>query len=84
MNRMNAGIAQPQDLEIFRTGRSRLLDDLACEQAVINHVNETDMPEQEAAKLNAGSFKNRGERIFFVNQYRRHVRNLAEGNRFYQ
>jgi hypothetical protein len=84
MNSTNVGTSNPQDLEIFQTGRSRLLDDLACEQAVINHQNETDMPEHEAAPLNTASFRNRGERNFFVNQYRRHVRNLAQGNRFYQ
>ena len=70
-------------LKIFRTGRSLMIDDLAREQAILADANEIDMPEEEAANLNAASFENRGDRSFFKNQYRRHARNIAQGNRFY-
>lgn len=73
----------PQDLAIFRSGRSLSLDELANDQAVVNAENETDMTDEDAAMLNAASFRDRGERNFFKNQYRRHARNIAEGNRFY-
>jgi hypothetical protein len=53
------------------------------EQAILNSENETEMVEEDAALLNKASFRNRGERNFFKNQYRRHARNIAQGNRFY-
>lgn len=76
--------AQYRDLAIFRSGRSLALDGLAREQAVLNAENETDMTDEDAARLNADSFRDRGERNFFKNQYRRHARNIANDNRFYQ
>ena len=76
--------AEYKDLAIFRSGRSLALDELAWEQAVLNAENETDMSDEDAARLNAASFRDRGERSFFKNQYRRHARNIADGNRFYQ
>ena len=79
----NKTYIEPTDLAIFRNGRGLILDDLAREQAIINDSNEIDMTEQDAAMIYAASFRNRGERNFFVNQYRRHVRNIAAGNRFY-
>jgi hypothetical protein len=79
----NTGTTTYRDLSIFRTGRSLVLDELAREQAILNHANETDMSEEQAAELNQGSFRDRGEKNFFKNQYRRHKRNIAEGNRFY-
>ena len=72
------------DLDIFASGRSLTLDSLARAQTIVNQENETEMDEELAAALNAGSFRNRGERSFFKNQYRRHARNIADGNRFYQ
>ena len=72
-----------QDLAIFRSGRSPSLDELAREQAVLNAANETEMSEADAAELNAASFRDRGERNYFKNQFRRHARNIAEGNLFY-
>lgn len=66
--------AQYRDLAIFRSGRSLALDGLAREQAVLNAENETDMTDEDAARLNADSFRDRGERNFFKNQYRRHAR----------
>jgi hypothetical protein len=71
------------DLEIFKSGRSLLLDQLAREQAIIDAANETVLAEDDAATLNATSFRNRGDRNFFKNQYRRHARNIAAGNPFY-
>jgi hypothetical protein len=71
------------DLEIFRSGRSLQLDALAMEQAILNSANETEMVEEDAALLNKASFRNRGERNFFKNQYRRHARNIAQGSCFY-
>jgi hypothetical protein len=71
------------DLKIFKSGRSLVLDQLAIEQAIIDVANETDFTEDDAAALNATSFRNRGDRNFFKNQYRRHVRNIAAGNQFY-
>jgi hypothetical protein len=71
------------DLEIFRSGRSLVLDQLAREQAIIDGANETDLADDDAAMLNAISFRNRGDRNFFKNQYRRHARNIAAGNPFY-
>jgi hypothetical protein len=70
-------------LAIFRTGRSFILDNLASEQAILNRENETDMTDEDAAEINSASFQDRGERNFFKNSYRRHARNIAEGNRFY-
>ena len=75
--------AEQRALAIFRSGRSLALDTLATEQAILNSENETDMSDEDAARLNAGSFRDKGERNFFKNQYRRHVRNIGEGNRFY-
>ena len=72
-----------RDLDIFRNGRSIVMDDLAKEQALINDENETEMSGDLAAELNAASFRNRSERNFFKNQYLRHARNIAQGNRFY-
>ena len=71
------------DLEIFKSGRSLVLDELAREQAIVDSANETDLTEEDAANLNAASFRNRGDRNFFKNQYRRHARNIAAGNQFY-
>ena len=71
------------DLEIFKSGRSLLLDQLAREQAIIDAANETVLAEDDAARLNSTSFRNRGDRNFFKNQYRRHARNIAAGNQFY-
>lgn len=71
------------DLEIFRTGVSLKLDDLAREQAILAAANETDLEPEDAAAISAASFRNRGDRNFFVNQFRRHARNIAAGNRFY-
>lgn len=73
-----------QDLAIYRTGRSRALDLLAYEQVLLNCANDTDMTVEDASRINAASFRNREERIFFENQYRRHARNAAAGNRFYE
>ena len=75
--------ATTTDLAIFRTGRSLHLDTLAYEQAVLNTENETEMDEDLAALLNGGSFRNKGERNFFKNQFRRHTRNAAQNNPFY-
>jgi hypothetical protein len=63
--------------------RSIWLDELACEQAIINDANETDMDDTLAAEINRASFRTKAERSMFKNAYRRHVRNLADGNRFY-
>ena len=71
------------DLEIFKSGRSLILDQLAREQATIDAANETVLAEDDAATLNLTSFRNRGDRNFFKNQYRRHARNIATGNQFY-
>ena len=79
----NTTTTQYRDLAIFRNGRNLVLDKLAREQAILNDQNETDMPEEEAASLNLANFRNKGERNFFKNQYRRHARNIAEGNRYY-
>ena len=76
--------AEHKDLAIFRSGRSLALDELAREQAVLNAENDVEMGDEEAAGLNAASFRDKGERSFFKNQYRRHARNIADGNRFYQ
>ncbi len=72
-----------KDVDIFQNGRSIKLDDLAREQAIINSENETEMSGDLAAQLNAASFRNQGERNFFKNQFLRHARNIAQGNRFY-
>ncbi|MBK5295289.1 MAG: hypothetical protein JJE04_26880 [Acidobacteriia bacterium] len=79
----NATAAQERDLAIFRNGRSLALDELGREQAILNAENETEMDDENAADLNAESFRNKGERNFFKNQHSRHMRNIAEGNRFY-
>lgn len=75
--------AQYQTLRFFRTERSFFLDGLASDQAVVASANETELTEDDAAMINARSFRNNGERNFFVNQYRRHARNIAQGNPFY-
>ncbi|MEP7363837.1 MAG: hypothetical protein ABI972_11325 [Acidobacteriota bacterium] len=72
-----------QHLAIFRSGRSLVLDELAREQAILNSENETEMSEVDAALINGASFRSVRERSYFKNQYRRHARNIAEGNRFY-
>jgi hypothetical protein len=74
---------QYTDLEIFATGRSLVLDDLARDQAIIDAANDTDLTEDDAAKVNRASFRNRGDQNYFKNQYRRHKANIAAGNSFY-
>jgi len=80
----NATTTQYKDFSIFRTGRSLAMDELAREQAIINSENETEMSDEQAARLNAASFRNKGEHNFFKNQHRRHARNIAGGNPFYK
>ena len=70
-------------LQMFRKGRGLQLDSLAAEQAILSSVNDTDLSDDDAASINAASFKTRGERNFFKNQYRRHARNIAQHNPFY-
>ena len=71
------------DLDIFTNGISLKLDDLAREQAIIDAENDIALDPEDAAQINAASFRNRGDRNFFRNQYRRHARNIAAGNPFY-
>ncbi len=69
----NATATEQVDLAIFRNGRSLALDALAREQAILNHENETEMSDEDAARINGASFRNKGERNFFKNQHRRHM-----------
>jgi hypothetical protein len=69
--------------EIFRTGISLKLDELAREQAIIDAANDGSLEPEDAANINRASFRNRGDRNFFKNQYRRHASNIAAGNQFY-
>jgi hypothetical protein len=80
---MKTTAARHQTLRIPRTQRSLYLDALASAQAIVASSNDTDLTEDDAATINARSFRNKGERNFFVNQYRRHARNIALGNPFF-
>jgi hypothetical protein len=75
--------AQYETFQILRTQRSLYLNGLASDQAIVADANETDLTEDGAATINARSFRNKGERNFFVHQYRRLARNIAQGNPFY-
>lgn len=77
-------IIEQRGFEFYRSGRSLAMDEVAREQAILNHVNGDDsMSAEEAANLNEDRFRNRRERTYFKHQFVRHTRNIAEGNRFY-
>jgi hypothetical protein len=67
----------------FQTTRASQISDLAYEQAILAAENETPMDAELAATLNAGELRNEYERRQFKHDFRRHMRNIAEGNRFY-
>jgi hypothetical protein len=54
------------------------------EQAIIAHENETDLDADTAAQINAASLRTEQEGRQFKHDFRRHVRNIAEGNPFYK
>ena len=60
------------------------INDLAMEQAILAHENETPMDADIAAQINAASLRTEPERRQFKHDFRRHVRNIAEGNPFYK
>ena len=70
-----------QDATLERAVR---INDLAYEQAVLADGNEIDMDAEQALVLNAGSLRSKSERRQFKHDFRRHMRNIAEGNPFYQ
>jgi hypothetical protein len=59
------------------------IDDLAREQAILAHANEIDMDDQDAMRINRASLPTREAQILFKHSFRRHARNIAEGNPFY-
>ena len=60
------------------------INDLAMEQAIIAHENETDLDADTAAQINAASLLTEQECRQFKHDFRRHVRNIAERNPFYK
>ncbi len=59
------------------------IHELAMEQAIQNHVNEVDMDPNDAVEINRASLPTRDAQILFKHNFRRHTRNIAEGNPFY-
>ena len=60
------------------------INDLAMEQAILADANEADMDAETAARINAASLPTEQERRQFKHDFRRHVRNIADGNPFYK
>jgi hypothetical protein len=60
------------------------INDLAMEQAIIAHENETDMDADTAAQIKAAGLRTEQEGRQFKHDFRRHVRNIAEGNPLYK
>jgi len=63
--------------------RAERINDLAYEQAIFAAENETPMDAELALALNAGELRHEYERRQFKHDFRRHMRNIADGNRFY-
>ena len=63
--------------------RATQINDLAMEEAILAHENEIELTADDAARVNQASLRNERERRQFKHDYRRHLRNIAEGNRFY-
>jgi hypothetical protein len=60
------------------------INQLAYEQAILAHENETPMDAGTAAQINRASFRSESERRQFKHDFNCHRRNTAAGNRFYQ
>ncbi len=58
------------------------INDLSMEQAILAHENETPMDADTAAQINAASLRTEQARRQFKHDFRRHMRNIAEGNPF--
>jgi hypothetical protein len=58
------------------------INDLAMEQAILADANETDLDADTAAQINAASLRTEQEGRQFKHDFRRHVRNIAEGHPF--
>ena len=59
------------------------IDDLARDQAILAHENEIDMDDRDAMQINIASLPTRAAQVLFKDNFRRHARNIAEGNPFY-
>jgi hypothetical protein len=59
------------------------INDLAIEQAIFAFENEIEMDAETAVDLNSGDLATVRERVQFKHDFRRHMRNIMEGNRFY-
>ncbi len=60
------------------------INDLAMDQAIPATENDTPMDAETAAQINAASLRTEPERRQFKHDFRRHMRNIAEGNPFYK
>ena len=56
---------------------------LAYEQAILAKENEIDMDAELALQLNIRSLPTESNRRQFKHDFRRHMKNIAEGNPFY-
>lgn len=54
------------------------------DQAIIADANETPMDAETAVQINAASLQTEQKRRRFKQDFRRHMRNIAEGNPFYK
>ena len=59
------------------------IDDLARDQAICAHGNDVEMTDQDAMLINIASLPTRAAQVLFKDNFRRHARNIAEGNPFY-
>ena len=59
------------------------INDLAMEQALLAHENETPMDADDASRINRASLHTEQERRQFKHDFRRHMRNIGQGNPFY-
>jgi hypothetical protein len=60
------------------------INDLAMEQAILAHENETPMEADDAVRINSASLRTQSERRQFKHDFTRHMRNIAESNPFYK
>ncbi|MCW5982449.1 MAG: hypothetical protein KIT09_30460 [Bryobacteraceae bacterium] len=63
--------------------RAAIINNLAMDQTMMDRENESEIAAEDAANINQASFRNEWERRQFKHDYRRHARNIAEGNPFY-
>jgi hypothetical protein len=77
-------VVPSDELDTERTTMDSIkINDLAMEQAILASENEIPMDAETAVDLNSANLRSPRERIRFKHDFRRHMRNIMEGNPFY-